>query len=275
MDPKDVIEFFRGLSEIKNVGADDVQKPEFQSLLSRTMEIIHQMAGSEILTVMIGTIHHEQLRKHPINNCAMNALIPKIRDLDFKGVAFLDYLIQRRKFNSSYKRLRSEIQKTFLENVDRILEECNEFDNLLPTMIYMSKNANIVSARVLSSFSKLLMMADGHYKIDDITNILILFSQFNNLEQQAIEALNKMVKMWCERNPKLRDVELLVSLLDHSENPDKMDKRAFENSGLIRFIFDFLNESYHPKTFYCFINLIRMVLKIINHIRKIFNAQLS
>lgn len=259
---KDVVEFFQGLSKTKCVRVEDVQKVDFQSFLRQTMEIIRRMAGSEILQVMIGIIHHEQLRKHPVNKCVMNALIAKIRALQFRDMAFLDYLIQRMKLNSTYDRLRLEIQKTFLENVDGILDECKEFETLLMTTVYMRDNTNIVSTTVLNRLSHFLILTNGDYKVQDIRNVIALYSQFNYLEKQAIEALNKMVQIWCKLNPKIRDVGLLISLFVHNENRNKMDKLAFENSGLIRFIFDYLNESNDPQIIFCFADLIKMVLSI-------------
>lgn len=76
-------------------------------------------------------------------------------------------------------------------------------------------------------------MADGHFKINDIKNILILFSRVK-LENQSIVALDKMVEIWCKCKLEFKDVEQLILGIYYKEDRDKMDIRAFENSGFFR-----------------------------------------
>lgn len=249
MDSKGVVEFFQSLKETKNVSANDMQ---------HLTQFINQMTADQLLAIMIGIINFKQLQNHPVNRCVMNAFIPQIRNLQFKDVAFVDYRIHRMSLNASYEKLQLEIKIFFLENIHRILDECHKFENLLMTTAYMKDNINIISSSVLNRYADILIMANGCFKVQDIINVLVIFSCVN-LENRAIEALNKMVEMWCKCKLQFKDVEILILEIVHKQNQYKVDKRAFESSGLIRFIYNYLNESNDSRKFDCIELLKQMV----------------
>lgn len=136
VDFKATVELFQIFKETIHISTGNKQQPEIQSFLGQLKQIIDQMNSYQILALIIDIINFKQLRNHPANNCVINALIPKIRNLQFKDIALLDYRIHRMNLNSSYKELQLKIQDTFSNNVARILESCKEFEYLLMTTNY-------------------------------------------------------------------------------------------------------------------------------------------
>lgn len=258
LTPKAVYGFFQNIKSTDCVTDNDVKTNSFQRFLNEAQPIItDQSSAKEILEILIGIINNTSLRGHCINDCVENALKLKISYISFRELAFLDYLIHRLGLNDFYKELRLEIQMDFLSRIDELFNNCKNFDEIKLVVEYMRLNVDIISLEVLDKLAKCLMKINHtEYNIVDIMHVIVLFSNFDHLNEQSRETLNKMIKLWRERYPKFRDVELLLSLLVLLKNKSK---RALEDTGLIQFVFEFLKKKCAYETLGCFQNLIEMV----------------
>lgn len=258
LKPKNVYNFFQRIQNIDCVTSNDVRSEEFKEFLNRAHHVItHQSSGNEMVQVLIGIINNKSLRDHEINDCVVNALISKIQDVPFNELVFLDYCIKKLKLNDFYNELRLKIQIIYLLKTHELLHNSRHFEEVKPIFSYMRNNVDIVLPEALDKLTIHLMQIDNNkFSIDDIMNVISLYSQFNHLSEQSIQTLNKMVKLWCERDPQFRDVELLLSLLAYSK---KINKRALEDAGLIQFIFESIENKCKERTVGCFKRLIEMV----------------
>lgn len=104
----------------------------------------------------------------------------------------------------------------------------------------MKRHDACVQLDFLKQFSNaLLLVNEKPLKIMNVLQVIKLFANVGELDDQSKIALKDMVRIWIESNPSSTDVELLLSLILEKK---KFDKLAFEESGLIRFIFDYLDD---------------------------------
>lgn len=257
--PKIVYNFFRSIQKINCVTLHDVKSKELQDILRMTVHEIPHMNGYEILQILIGIIHNNTLRNHEINDVVVKALLPKIEDVPIHVLAFFDYFVRKLKLMDFYKEILLRIRTQFVSKSNKQLKDVNDIRKVKQILIYMKNNVECVSPEMLNMLATNLMkIHDTKLDIDVIKDVIFLLSQFNHLSQQSIDTFNKMVKLWCERKPQFRDVELLVSLLAQGKT---INKEALEEAGLIPFIFKFLKNEHDEKTLgslNCLIEMVRI-----------------
>lgn len=266
LDKRTVYAIFQDLHAVNSVTEDDIQHPKFQSLIKRTISLIPQMTAAELANITIGIINHNAMQQNEINGKVQDALIPKMHELPFDRMLFLDYIMHKTKSTNSFETIQRKGQEVFLENVGRFLiNHSNDMQTFTHIAEYMRKHVKIVSSDILEQFSHALLALLHTDEIrlniyENILSMILLYSNFGELDGQSVQALNKMVKLWIQFNPTLTNIESLLSFL--SQNKEKPDKKAFEESNLIPFIFNYLNEHFDKEILPSYEHMMKMVIKV-------------
>lgn len=266
LDKRTVYAIFQNLQTVNSVTEDDIQHPKFQSLIKRTVSLIPQMTAAELSNITIGIIYHKALQQNEINGEIQDALLPKMHELPFDRMLFLDYIMHKTKSTNSFETIQRKGQGVFLENVGSFFtNHSNNIQTFANVADYMRKHVKSIPSppHILEQFSNaliaLLHTDENRMNIQNIVQIIRLYSNFGELDGQSVQVLNKIVKLWIELNPTLTDVQLLLFLL--SGGGSKPDKKAFEESNLIPFIFNFLDENFDEENLPCYEHMMKMVIK--------------
>lgn len=250
--------FFIGLRKVESVTEVDIQQPNFRWFLNETKSIIPRMAAYELSDIVIGIMNHEILIQHEINGIVCDAILMKLQDLAFKRMLYLDFVMRKTKSTNTFEAIHLAISELILNNIRQLFSGQNIHIPELPSVArYMSDHPEMFQSDFLEQFSNALLVFDEHrLTIRRITSIIKIFSRFDELDMQSQIALNKMVEQWIENNPTSSDVEVLFALISGSR---KFDKLAFEESGLIRFTLNYLDENCDSEALPCYGHLIKMV----------------
>lgn len=109
MHPKTFKAFVDSLERGEFITKEDIQHPKIQSLLNKTKEIIPRMSVHELSGTAVGIMKHMALHQDEINGKVRDALIPKLRELPFRGMLFLDFIIYKSKSTVFYKTVQLKI----------------------------------------------------------------------------------------------------------------------------------------------------------------------
>lgn len=257
---KSVHAFFTGLLQTGSVTEEDIQHPEFQSFLHSLSSIISQMNAFQLSDVAFAIMKHNALLEHGFSGEVCNAMLLKLQDLSIERMLKLDFRMRRSKSSSTFsENIQKKIQEIFFEKFEHLFSGRND-DEFYNIATYISDNSHIIPMNIFKRFSCALLHLDEHrITILDVTVTIKLFSQFNELDEQSRNGLNKMVKLWIDFEPTARDVKQLFAFISGSR---QIDKLAFEESGLIRYTLNYLDENCDYETVSCYGHLLKMVFKI-------------
>lgn len=260
--PTAIFATFRNLQNVEHMTQEDLQHYKFQSFLNRTKTLIPQMTAQELSDIAINILYPKPLRQNEIYCIIQDALMLKIEELPSEQMLCLGVIIRKTQSSSSFESIHSKIREIFLENAEHIISADHSYNirSFFTIVNYMTRNVEIVRTDILEAFSNAVLLTDRRQlHIPNVETIIFLFSKFDELNGRSKNALNFMVNFWIEHNPRVTDIERLLS---HLSRNGKLDKRAFEESGLIRFISTVLDEdeSADRQTIRCFEHLTKMVM---------------
>lgn len=251
--------FFTGLLQKDSVTEEDIEHPDFQTFLNTLKPAIAEMDAFQLSDIAFGIIKYKALVEHGISSEVCDAILMKLENLPFQRMLQLDYKMRKSESSSSFsEKIQPKIQEIFLKNVaHHFSHHNNDMKELYAIATYISDHSEIVPMDILKQFSSALVLLDEHrLNILDVSNMINAFSRFDELDGESRIALKKMVKLWIEYDPTPRDVKQLLAFISGSR---KIDKLAFEESGLIRFTLNYLEENCNYEIFPCYGHLMKMV----------------
>lgn len=266
LPPTAIFATFRNLQNVEHMTQEDLQHYKFQSFLNRAESFIPQMTALELSDIAINILHTRPLRQNEIYGTIQDALMLKIEELPFERKLYLGVIIRKTQSALSFKSIHLKIREIFLENVEWILADHHKDIQILVSIAkYMDNNIEIIQMNILEAFSNALLRINAKPRnIHDSVSIIVVFSKFGALDAQSENALNKMIKLWIQFNPTLKEVETLLFLL--SVNRTIQDKQVFEESGIIRFSLTFLSSKNSETVLSCYAHLMKMVIFFSNAI---------
>lgn len=264
LHPNTLDAFFVGLRKGNNIKEKDVRDPTFQRFLKETETLLPQMDASQLSNIANGILNNELLQQQKFIHKIKDALILKVHELPLVQMLIVDFNIKKSKLADFYQQIHSKIQEIFLKNVENFLlaDHKKYIPGFLDIARYLGNYRNIVDMNIIEAFSVALLRAKKRpLDIDNLVTIFLVYSNYGELGAQSIKALNELVKLWIKSNPTLDDVETLLYQI--SKARARLDKEAFEESGIIQYSLTFLSKECNEKVISSYEHLMRMVIVFI------------